>query len=74
MSPQAKINNGVRPYGGRLLDVVEVKTYPNGRVVVVVLPPATNRSRHHGLALGTRTLEYNANEVTLTKETTHGKY
>jgi len=60
---KVRVKKGRTPYGGRYLEVVRFHTYPNGRKVVITLPPESNRSRHHGLALGTRTLEYNIEEV-----------
>lgn len=60
---RVKIRNGRRPYGGRYLEVVRYHEYPNGRRSVIVLPPQEGRSKHHGLALGTRTLEYDIDEI-----------
>lgn len=55
MTEKVRINANVRPYGGRLLEVLGRETYPNGRTVVRVLPPS--RGRHF------RSLEYDETEV-----------
>ncbi len=55
MRGKARIKKGVRPFGGRVVDVLGFDEYPNGRRVVRIKPPTD--SRH----LSPR--EYNLDEV-----------
>lgn len=39
MTRRVRIKKEVRPYGGRLVEVLGRHTYPNGRQVVQIKPP-----------------------------------
>ena len=54
-----KIKKGVKPYGGRTVEVVGRETYPNGREVVRVKAPGDRR----GGWMHSDVREYNADEV-----------
>jgi len=49
MKPSAarkvRIKKGVRPYGGRIVEVIARHTYPNGRKVVDVVRPGSPQGK-----------------------------
>lgn len=62
MAEKVRVHADVKPYSGRLLEVLGRHTYPNGRKVVTVLPPQSSRGR--GGWMHFRSLEYDETEVT----------
>ena len=45
MSEKVRIKKGVRPYGGRIVEVIHRHTYPNGRKVVSVVRPGSPQGK-----------------------------
>ena len=45
MSEKVRIKKGVRPYGGRIVEVIQRHTYPNGRKVVSVVRPGSPQGK-----------------------------
>lgn len=54
---RVRIKRGVRPFGGRIVQVHERHTYPNGREVVRVYPPRPVAGWYSDVR------EFNAHEV-----------